>query len=61
MAPAMAPAVAPGTGRAVVGETVTSGGHPVRLEHTARAELKNFIMSDKQFDTVGSTVSWPTC
>jgi hypothetical protein len=35
---------------AVVGETVTSGGHPVRLEHTARAELKNFIMSDKQFD-----------
>jgi hypothetical protein len=57
----MAPAMAPGTGRAVVGETVTSGGHPVRLEHTARAELKNFIMSDKQFDTVGSTVSWPTC
>jgi hypothetical protein len=29
---------------AVVGETVTSGGHPVRLEHTARAELKNFLM-----------------
>jgi hypothetical protein len=37
---------------AIVGETVTSGGHPVRLEHTARAELKNFVMSDKQYDPV---------
>ena len=41
---------------AVVGETVTSGGHPVRLEHTARAELKNFIMSDKQFDPVNRDI-----
>jgi hypothetical protein len=37
---------------AVGGETVTAGGHPVRLEHTARAELKNFIMSDKNHDKV---------
>ncbi len=37
---------------AIVGETVTSGGHPVRLERTARAELKNFVMSDKQYDPV---------
>jgi len=41
---------------AVVGETVTSGGHPVRLEHTARAELKNFIMSDKQHDEVNQDI-----
>jgi hypothetical protein len=41
---------------AVVGETVTSGGHPVRLEHTARAELKNFILSDKQHDTVNRDI-----
>jgi hypothetical protein len=41
---------------AVVGETVTSGGHPVRLEHTARAELKNFVMSDKQHDTVNRDI-----
>jgi hypothetical protein len=46
--------LAPGGGSllAVVGETVTSGGHPVRLEHTGRPELKNFVMSDKQHDTV---------
>jgi Domain of unknown function (DUF4331) len=37
---------------AVVGETITSGGHPVRLEHTARAELKNFVLSDTRFDPV---------
>jgi hypothetical protein len=45
---------APGGGSllAVVGETVTSGGHPVRLEHAGRPELKNFVMSDKQHDTV---------
>jgi hypothetical protein len=41
---------------AVVGETITSGGHPVRLEHTARAELKNFVMSDKQHDTVNRDI-----
>jgi hypothetical protein len=41
---------------AVVGETVTSGGHPVRLEHTARAELKNFIMSDKQHDPINQDI-----
>jgi hypothetical protein len=41
---------------AVVGETVTSGGHPVRLEHTARAELKNFVMSDRQFDPVNRDI-----
>jgi hypothetical protein len=48
----------PGAGPllAVVGETVTSGGHPVRLEHTARAELKNFIMSDKQHDPVNRDI-----
>jgi hypothetical protein len=41
---------------AVIGETVTSGRHPVRLEHTARAELKNFIMSDKQHDRVNQDI-----
>ena len=41
---------------AVVGETVTSGGHPVRLEHTARAELKNFILSDKQHDPINQDI-----
>src|ERR1700753_56685 len=41
---------------AVIGETVTSGGHPVRLEHTARAELKNFVMSDKQHDPVNRDI-----
>jgi hypothetical protein len=41
---------------AVVSETVTSGGHPVRLQHTARAELKNFVMSDKQFDPVNRDI-----
>lgn len=54
----LAAMLGPGAGPllAVVGETVTSGGHPVRLEHTARAELKNFIMSDKQHDTVNSDI-----
>ena len=37
---------------AVVGETVTAGGHPMRLEHAGRAEFKNFVMGDKQFDSV---------
>jgi hypothetical protein len=35
----------------VVGETVTAG-HPVRLERMGRPEIKNFILQDKQFDTV---------
>jgi hypothetical protein len=54
----LAAMLGPGDGPllAVVGETVTSGGHPVRLEHTARAELKNFIMSDKQFDPVNRDI-----
>jgi Domain of unknown function (DUF4331) len=37
---------------AVVGETVTSGGRPVRLERMGRPEVKNIVMSAKQFDTV---------
>jgi Domain of unknown function (DUF4331) len=37
---------------AVVGETVTAGGHPMRLEHAGRAEFKNFVLGDKQFDPV---------
>jgi hypothetical protein len=37
---------------AIASETVTSGRHPVRLEHTARAELKNFVLSDSQHDPV---------
>jgi hypothetical protein len=36
----------------VVGETVTAGGHPVRLERMGRPEIKNFILQDKKFDTV---------
>ncbi|WP_329293570.1 DUF4331 family protein [Streptomyces sp. NBC_01455] len=39
---------------AVVGETVTSGGRPVRLERMGRPEIKNVIMSPKKFDTVNS-------
>lgn len=37
---------------AVVAETVTAGGHPVRLERMGRPEIKNFILQDKKFDTV---------
>ena len=37
---------------AVVGETLTAGGHPVRLERMGRPEIKNFILQDKKFDTV---------
>lgn len=37
---------------AVVGETVTSRGHPVRLERMGRAEIKNVIMQAKKFDPV---------
>jgi hypothetical protein len=36
----------------VVGETVTSRGHPVRLERMGRAEIKNVIMAPKKFDPV---------
>jgi hypothetical protein len=46
--------VGPGRGRllAVIGETVTSGRHPVRLERLGRPEIKNVIMSGKKFDPV---------
>ncbi|MDX6239916.1 MAG: hypothetical protein QOG10_4731, partial [Kribbellaceae bacterium] len=37
---------------AVVGETVTSGGRPIRLERMGRPEIKNFILQDKKFDPV---------
>ena len=40
----------------VVGETLTSGGHPVRLERMGRPELKNFILGDKKFDPVNRDV-----
>ena len=33
---------------AVVGETVTSGGHPVRLERMGRPEIKNFILRGQE-------------
>jgi hypothetical protein len=36
----------------VVGETVTSGKHPVRLERMGRPEIKNFLLQDKKFDLV---------
>src|SRR4029450_7684869 len=50
----VATALGPDTGPlvAVVGETVTAGGHPVRLERMGRPEIKNFILQDKKFDTV---------
>ncbi|MFE2520730.1 DUF4331 family protein [Streptomyces mirabilis] len=38
----------------VVGETVTSGGRPFRLERMGRPEIKNVVMSPKKFDTVNS-------
>jgi hypothetical protein len=37
---------------AVVGETLTSAGRPVRLERMGRAEIKNVIMRPKAFDPV---------
>jgi hypothetical protein len=37
---------------AVVGETVTSGGNPIRIERMGRPEIKNFVMSPKKFDRV---------
>lgn len=44
----------PGGGEllAVVGETVTSGKHPVRLERMGRPEIKNIVMTPKRFDPV---------
>ena len=48
-----ATALGPDTGPllAVVGETITVG-HPVRLEHMGRPEIKNFLLQDKKFDSV---------
>ena len=37
---------------AVIGETVTAAGHPVRLERMGRPEIKNFILQEKKYDTV---------
>jgi len=37
---------------AVAGETVTTGKHPIRLERIGRAEIKNVVLSPKEFDTV---------
>jgi hypothetical protein len=37
---------------AVVGETLTLGRHPLRLERMGRPEIKNVVLSAKTFDTV---------
>jgi Domain of unknown function (DUF4331) len=37
---------------AVVGETVTTGNRPIRLERFGRPEIKNVVLSAKEFDTV---------
>jgi hypothetical protein len=37
---------------AVVGETLSAGKRPVRLERVGRPEIKNFSLSAKMFDTV---------
>jgi hypothetical protein len=37
---------------AVVGETMTSHGHPLRLERMGRPEIKNVIMRSSKFDPV---------
>jgi Domain of unknown function (DUF4331) len=37
---------------AVVGETVTAGKLPIRIERVGRPEIKNVIMSWKEYDTV---------
>jgi hypothetical protein len=37
---------------AVVGETLTIGRHPLRLERMGRPEIKNVVLSAKAFDTV---------
>ena len=44
---------------AVVGETLTAGGHPVRLERMGRPEIKNFILRDKKFDPVNRDLETP--
>jgi hypothetical protein len=41
---------------AVVGETLTSGGHPMRLEHAGRSEFKNFVLGDSRYDTVNRDI-----
>ena len=38
----------------VVGETVTSGGRPVRLERMGRPEIKNVVLASKSHDPVNS-------
>ncbi|MET9793391.1 DUF4331 family protein [Streptomyces canus] len=38
----------------VVGETVTSGGRPVRLERMGRPEIKNVVLASKSYDPVNS-------
>lgn len=40
----------------VVGETVTSGGRPVRLERMGRPEIKNVVLASKKFDPVNSDI-----
>lgn len=37
---------------AIVGETITTSKHPIRLERMGRPELKNVVLSAKAFDTV---------
>ncbi|MFM9629202.1 MULTISPECIES: DUF4331 family protein [Streptomyces] len=48
----------PGSGPlfAVVGETVTTGGRPVRLERMGRPEIKNVVLASKKFDPVNSDI-----
>ncbi|GAA1648947.1 DUF4331 family protein [Georgenia ruanii] len=41
-----------GTLLGVVGETVASAEHHVRMERMGRPEIKNFILQDKKYDTV---------
>jgi hypothetical protein len=41
---------------AVVGETVTTGSLKVRLERFGRAEIKNFLLLPKDFDTVNRDI-----
>lgn len=41
---------------AVVGETVAAGKLPVRIERIGRPEIKNFVMSWKQFDQVNRDI-----
>ncbi|WP_225095986.1 DUF4331 family protein [Streptomyces sp. CoH27] len=41
---------------AVVGETVTSGGRPVRLERMGQPEIKNVVLASRKFDPVNSNL-----